>query len=125
MGKYFNVLSTTSSVLEFATVATTSHWRYDRQERHNKIMTNIGDGKLIQAFLVDTGHTNGMEVHNVFDNGVVLIQNYRTNLVVTEIVARAPQIRRYWEGVGLRYGVEVVRACNKAKMHEANGWNHW
>lgn len=120
---YFVVKSKMENRVDFATLSTTLHYDADRTARHNKIMSIIGNGNYLASFVVDKGHKNGDEIHTIFDNGIILIQNLNTKLVITELIARPAQIRRYWEGKSEpRY---VYSICQKAKTHMEKGYNNW
>lgn len=68
------------------------------QERNNRelVAESIGEGYIVDTFVVDKGHTNGLEVHQVTSTGLVLIFNRRTRKLVTKLVARPEQIMRYY-----------------------------
>lgn len=121
----FFVLGTLTNNVDFNNLVMTAHWSQERVERHNKIMSLIGDGKLVASFEVDTKHPNGTEIHNVFDNGIVLIQNKQTQRLVTELIARPQQIKRYWEYLGKPMPIEVWVITSKAREHQLKGWNNW
>lgn len=120
---YFVVKSKIDNRIEFNKLATTFHYDTERTERHNKILSVIGDGKYLASFVVDKAHPNGDEIHTLFDNGIILIQNKDSRLVITELIARPQQIRRYWEGKSEpRY---VYSICEKAREHQKKGYNLW
>lgn len=121
--RVFEIICKVSNEIQFNNAVFTAHWSYERIERHNKIITYIGDGKLIASFEVYTAHPNGNEIHNVFDNGIVLIQNARTKKLVTELIARPNQIIRYWKGLNLYLNNTAL--LNKARQHQMKGWNNW
>ena len=80
---------------------TTKHYKNERYKREKFIEKYLGeDGKVIDNFIVDKGHYNGIERHEITENGVILIYNHRTNLLVTKLVARPNQIKRYYENIG-------------------------
>lgn len=121
----FEVLGTMTNEVSFDDAITTYHYSKERVERHNRIMSTIGGGKLIASFEVYTAHPNGNEIHNIFDNGVILIQNIRTKRVVTELIARPQQIKRYWEYLYKPIPIEVYAITLKAKEHQIKGYNNW
>lgn len=71
------------------------HWRRDRQTR-SRIIAQIGLGQIIKEVVVDRGHRNGPEVHKITTTGLVVIYNQRTGIMVTVLIARPNQIRRYY-----------------------------
>ena len=72
------------------------HWENDRQRR-SKIIAQIGMGQVIKEVVVDRGHRNGPEIHKVTTTGLVVIYNQRTGIMVTILIARPNQIKRYFE----------------------------
>jgi len=71
------------------------HWRKDRQTR-SKIIAQIGLGQVVKEVVVDRGHRNGPEVHKITTTGLVVICNQRTGIMVTVLIARPNQIKRYY-----------------------------
>lgn len=71
------------------------HWRKDRQTR-SRIIAQIGLGQIIKEVVVDRGHRNGPEVHKITTTGLVVICNQQTGIIVTVLIARPNQIRRYY-----------------------------
>ena len=69
--------------------------RYKREKFINKCLN--GDGKVIDSFIVDKGHKNGAERHDITDNGIVVIYNANSNLLVSKIIARPNQIKKYYK----------------------------
>lgn len=74
---------------------TSKHWSKDRQRRSH-IIAQIGMGQVIREVVVDRGHRNGPEVHKVTTTGLVVIYNQRTGIMVTVLIARPNQIKRYF-----------------------------
>ena len=72
-----------------------SHWRLERKERA-KIIAQIGKGNIIKEVEVDRNHPNGPEIHKISDTGIITIFNKRTKKMVTQLIARPGQIRRYF-----------------------------
>lgn len=75
---------------------TSKHWREDRQRRSH-IIAQIGMGQIIKEVTVDRGHKNGPEVHKITSTGLVLVYNKRTGIMVTILIARPNQIKRYFD----------------------------
>lgn len=71
------------------------HWRKDRQVR-SKIIAQIGLGQVVKEVVVDRGHRDGPEVHKITTTGLVVICNQRTGIMVTVLIARPNQIKRYY-----------------------------
>lgn len=72
---------------------------YNRQRRRREKFINKflnGDGKVIDSFVVDRGHKNGLERHNITENGIILIYNEASGKLVSKLIARPHQIKRYY-----------------------------
>ena len=67
----------------------------DRKARE-QIIKMIGNGKPIASFIVDKGHRNGPEIHEITDTAIINIYNQRTHKLITKLIARPGQIRRYY-----------------------------
>ena len=75
---------------------TTRHYLTDRQKREALIKT-IGEGNAIATFTVDKHHRNGPELHTITDTGIIIIRNKRTKKLITKLIARPNQIKRYFK----------------------------
>ena len=69
-----------------------------RRKRRERIIKNRlnGDGEIIDSFVVDRGHKNGAEVHSITNTGLIIITNKDTGILVTKLIARPAQIKRYY-----------------------------
>lgn len=94
------------------------HWEMDRAERE-AIINAIGIGIVIKTVVVDRGHRNGPEVHKITDTGIVVIYNQRTGRMITKLIARPNQIRRYYKED------EIIPKdlIQLAKDHQKRGYN--
>jgi len=72
-----------------------NHWNRDRQNRA-EIIAKIGDGRIIKEMIVDNHHPAGAELHTLSDTGIITIFNARTHKMVTKLIARPGQVRRYF-----------------------------
>ena len=73
--------------------------------------------KVLKIVVVNKGHTNGNEVHVIFNNGIVKVYNARTRRFITVLIARVPQIERY--------KIKVTKTMRKKiNLHIAKGYNH-
>ena len=100
----------------------TFHNLSERNERTANIIDVIGGyGKPMYSFLVDTEHPNGYEIHTITDNGIIVIQNERTEKLVTCLIARVGQIKRYFKDIP----ADVFPIIKKARQHQVNGYNNW
>lgn len=74
---------------------TSRHWERDRKNRRVLIET-IGEGNVIKTVVVDRHHKNGPEIHEISDTGIITIFNQRTRKMITQLIARPGQIKRYF-----------------------------
>lgn len=82
------------------------HYSQDREARE-AIIRKIGQGEVVASFRVDRGHRNGAEIHKITNTGIILIYNERTGKMVTKLIARVGQIKRYYkDGKAPRYLIE-------------------
>lgn len=75
---------------------TSKHWTTDRADRA-KAIEMIGNGNIIKTVVIDRGHKNGAEIHEISDTGIITIYNERTHKMITKLIARPNQIRRYYK----------------------------
>ena len=74
---------------------------YKASEAQRKREKNIqeelhGNGQTVKSFVIDKGHKNGKEIHTITDHGVILIQNKKTGMLITKLIAKPSQIRKYY-----------------------------
>lgn len=119
----FRVISKTQ-LSDFNSYVNTNHNDNERGYRNKQIEEVLGGyGKGICSFIVDTNHPNGYEIHTITDNGVIVIQNERTKRIVTALIARENQIRRYFvNGV---MPIEIYAILSVADSHHKKGYNNW
>lgn len=91
------------------------HYSKDRTQREEQIKL-IGYSKIIKTVEMDRGHKNGPERFCITDTALILIYNARTNKLITKLIARPNQLKRYWEDVPQ----EII---NIARYHQKMGWN--
>lgn len=75
---------------------TSFHYMDERAEREANIQ-KIGYGNPIMRVTVDRGHKNGPEIHEITDTGIINIYNKRTGKLITKLIARPGQIKRYFD----------------------------
>lgn len=75
---------------------TSKHYELERKERERRIK-EIGEGTIICETIVDKGHKNGPEIHKISDTGIIIIYNQRTHKLITKLIARPAQIKRYFK----------------------------
>lgn len=96
---------------------TSQHYTNDRERRENLIQM-IGYGEIIKVVEIDRGHRNGPEIHKVSTTGIVTIYNKRSGVMITKLIARPNQIRRYFEN-----GNAPTELLNIARDHQRLGYN--
>ena len=81
---------------EFKSMDNTSHItkRSKRLQVANMLLVNE-KASLIGYYVIDKNHDNGLEVHAVYNNGIVKIYNYDTSKFITCLICREAQIKRY------------------------------
>lgn len=95
------------------------HWERDRKNRKELIET-IGYGNTIKTVVVDRHHKNGPEIHEISDTGIITIFNQRTKKMITQLIARPGQIKRYFtEGEIIPMGLLDI-----ARQHQKLNYNY-
>lgn len=117
MEKYFKVLDTYPIEGLDDVKYVTEHY-INRSERAKHMNYNI---KLVNAFVVDKHHENGLEIHAIYDDGTIKIFNYRTKKLITVLFGRVGQIVRYYQELSIPVPYTVL--C-KADENEKQGRNH-
>lgn len=101
------------------------HYETQRSERDKFIDEKLnGDGYIIDGFVVDKGHKHGLEVHSITNNGVIIIHNLVSGKLVTKLLARPNQIKRYYESTGREPPSEYEDVLKLARQHQILGYNH-
>ena len=100
---------------------TSKHYNRQRNKRQRIIdrYTN-GDGKVIDSFIIDKGHKDGVEIHSIIDTGLIIIHNQNTCKLVTKLIARPEQIKRYYKGLE-RHPPKWL--LDLAEWHKSLGYN--
>ena len=97
---------------------TSKHYMTDRQKRE-AIIEMIGKGTEVKRVVLDKGHKNGAEIHVISSTGIVTIYNQRTKKLITKLIARPGQIRRYWKNEDAPE--ELIQI---ARQHQKMNYNH-
>lgn len=98
---------------------TSKHYTIDRQEREN-LIKEIGIGVVVKKVRVDRHHRNGAEIHEITSTGIVVIYNERTGKLITKLIARVGQIKRYYEEE--KAPKELIKI---AYEHQIKGYNNF
>lgn len=98
-----------------------THYKNHRNKR-NRIIKNVikDDGYIIDGFVIDNGHKNGLEVHSITDKGIIIIHNYNTGKLITKLIARPKQINKYYRDAGRDAPKWLLDLC---KCHKDAGYN--
>lgn len=96
--------------------------RYNREEFINEYLH--GDGNIIDEFIVDKGHPHGAERHCITDNGVIIVFNLNSGKLVTKLLARPQQIKRYYESTGREPPSNYDEILRLAREHNILGYNN-
>ena len=97
------------------------HYKRSRYKREKFINKHLhGDGKVIDSFIVDKGHINGLERHDITDNGLIIVYNAESNKLVTKLIARPQQVQRYYNDTGRNPPSWLLRL---AEWHESLNYN--
>lgn len=97
---------------------TSKHYNRDRIERE-KLIKTIGMGKEVATFRIDRHHINGAELHTITSTGIIVIRNEKTNKLITKLIARPNQIKRYFT----EETKEVKKLMRIAREHQKLGYN--
>lgn len=95
---------------------TSKHLTHDRQGRM-ALIAKIGYGKPVASIEVDNGHKNGPEQQTLSTTGIITVRNIRTRKVVTYLIARPGQLKRFFTDAIPEYLVEIARE------HQRLGYN--
>lgn len=98
---------------------TSTHYKNYRYIREKKIR-NIGEGKTYAEFFVDRGHKDGAERHVLTTTGIIVVYNALTNRLVTKLIARPGQIRRYYPDGGAP--VDILNLAYQHQMEKMNAF---
>lgn len=98
---------------------TSKHYTQDRKRRE-EIIKMIGAGKEIKRTIVDKGHKNGAEIHVLSSTGIVTIYNQRSGKLITKLIARPGQIKRYYNE-NETVPTELIKL---AREHQKMNYNH-
>ena len=98
---------------------TSNHYTTDRKARE-ELIEKIGYGEVIKSVVVDRHHKNGPEIHEISTTGIVTIYNQRTHKMITKLIARPGQIKRYYNE-NEEIPSELLRV---AREHQKMDYNH-
>lgn len=99
---------------------TSKHWEEERANRNRLINEVIGLGKPIKEVIIDKGHKNGAERHVLTSTGIIIVYNARTGKMITRLIARVGQVKRYYED-----GKAPREIIQLARKHTDLGYNYY
>lgn len=108
--------------INFSNVINTKHIQ-ERTERLN-VVSDLGTYNIVNSFKCDKGHPNGAEIHIITDNGLIVILNYNTYKLVTILIARPQQIKRYYEACNITIDDKILNVCNLCYQHMNDKLNY-
>lgn len=94
------------------------HYAKDRKIRE-AVIREIGEGDIYQKFTVYNQKRQEPEIHILTTNGIIEIRNYFNRKIVTKLIARPGQIKRYYPD-----GNAPQNIINVAFQHQKLGLNH-
>lgn len=95
-----------------------AHYRFDRLQREI-IIQSVGEGKIIKRVYQQGRNGMGGVVHSISDTGVITIQNFKTQVVVTRMLASPTQVKRMFAHQRIPKGLLEL-----AKKYESLGYNN-
>ena len=97
---------------------TSKHYDNDGKQREAAIKRIGGDGIDFQEFIVN--HEGREQIHVVTTNAIIKVIDPYTKKLVTKLIARPGQIRRYYRDSWLKMPYDII---DKAREHEKAGLN--
>ena len=94
------------------------HYTEDRQARE-ALINMIGTGEAIATVRVDRGHRNGAELHTITTTGIIIIRNERTHKMITKLIARPGQVKRYFTEIT----EDIQKVIDIAREHQMMKYN--
>lgn len=98
------------------------HYQCQRNRREKFIDEHFGDDYIVDEFVVDRNHPKGEERHCLTNNAVIIIYNLRSGKLVTKLLARPQQIKRYYERSGKKPPLEYKQMLELAREHTIAGY---
>lgn len=90
-------------------------------KRLDFIRDNIGEGNIIDSFLVDNGDPHGAEIHKVTSTALIMIHNAITQKFITVFIARPEQLRRLYRSDDREPPRHLIKL---AYDHNRKGYNN-
>lgn len=99
------------------------HYESQRNQREKFIDEHFKDDYVVDEFIVDRGHPHGAERHCITNNGIIIIFNADSGVMVTKLLARPQQIKRYYKDSGRKPPLEYEYILKVANEHHILGYN--
>lgn len=98
------------------------HYDKERYYREMFIYNYLGgNGEIVDSFIVDKGHKDGIELHCVTNHGLIIIYNVNTRKMITKLIARPWQIERLYMHTKKIPSEELLELCRE---HQKMGFNY-
>lgn len=97
---------------------TSKHLENDRQGRM-ALIAKIGYGKPVASIELDDGHRDGPKQETLSTTGIITVRNVRSRKVVTYLIARPGQLKRFFADTVPEYLVEIAREHQRLGYHRA------
>ena len=101
------------------------HLNHERKCRNEFIESHfkLSNKNIVNVFCVDKGHKDGIELHVIYKSGVIKVINPINRRIVTYLIARPQQIKRYYEKCRLKVNYDKT-VLDVAYAHELDGLNY-
>ena len=99
------------------------HYQCKRSRLEKFIDEHFGDGYIVDEFIIDRNHPQGVERHCLTNNGVIIIYNLQSGKLITKLLARPQQLKRYYERSGKAPPLEYEQMLRLAREHNIAGYN--
>ena len=99
------------------------HYQGQRNKRERFIDEHFKDDYIVDEFIVDRGHPHGAERHCITNSGIIIIYNVNSGKLVSKLIARPQQIKRYYENSGKEHPLEYENILKLAREHNISGYN--
>lgn len=97
------------------------HYQGQRSEREKFIDEHFNNDYIVDEFVVDKGHPHGAERHCITNDGIIIVYNLHSGKLVTKLIARVGQIKRYYYNSGREPPSYLI---DLARQHESLGYNY-
>lgn len=99
------------------------HYESQRSQREKFIDEHFNDDYIVDEFVVDRGHPHGAERHCITNNGIIIVYNLGSGKLITKLLARPQQIKRYYQSSGREPPPEYESILKLARQHNILRYN--